>query len=88
MTRVRPISLTLASRISGITPADVALPLAHLGGKRSSRRVRGNFDFMPLKSTQSSQAQTFAFRQVRSQVYCCEELTSRRSILTEFAGSL
>ncbi|HUG71215.1 MAG TPA: tRNA uridine-5-carboxymethylaminomethyl(34) synthesis enzyme MnmG, partial [Pirellulaceae bacterium] len=30
LTRVRPISLAQASRISGITPADVALLLAHL----------------------------------------------------------
>ncbi|MDA1052536.1 MAG: tRNA uridine-5-carboxymethylaminomethyl(34) synthesis enzyme MnmG [Planctomycetota bacterium] len=35
LTRVRPISLAQASRISGITPADVALLLAHLEGKRS-----------------------------------------------------
>ncbi len=35
LTRVRPISLAQASRISGITPADVALVLAHLEGKRS-----------------------------------------------------
>ncbi|MBC8357058.1 MAG: tRNA uridine-5-carboxymethylaminomethyl(34) synthesis enzyme MnmG [Planctomycetes bacterium] len=34
LTRVRPISLAQASRISGITPADVALLLAHLDGKR------------------------------------------------------
>ena len=34
LTRVRPISLAQASRISGITPADVALLLAHLEGKR------------------------------------------------------
>ena len=34
LTRVRPITLAQASRISGITPADVALLLAHLEGKR------------------------------------------------------
>ncbi len=34
LTRIRPISLAQASRISGITPADVALLLAHLEGKR------------------------------------------------------
>ena len=34
LTRVRPISLAQASRISGITPADVALLLAHLEAKR------------------------------------------------------
>lgn len=34
LTRVRPVSLAQASRISGITPADVALLLAHLEGKR------------------------------------------------------
>ena len=33
LTRIRPISLGQASRISGITPADVALLLAHLEGK-------------------------------------------------------
>jgi tRNA uridine 5-carboxymethylaminomethyl modification enzyme len=33
LTRVRPISLAQASRISGITPADVALLLAHLEGR-------------------------------------------------------
>jgi len=32
LTRVRPISLAQASRISGITPADVALLVIHLGG--------------------------------------------------------
>ena len=31
--RVRPASLAQASRISGITPADVALLLVHLGGR-------------------------------------------------------
>lgn len=34
LTRIRPVSLAQASRISGITPADVALLLAHLEGKR------------------------------------------------------
>ncbi len=34
LTRIRPITLAQASRISGITPADVALLLAHLEGKR------------------------------------------------------
>jgi tRNA uridine 5-carboxymethylaminomethyl modification enzyme len=33
LARVRPISLAQASRISGITPADVALLLAHLEGR-------------------------------------------------------
>jgi tRNA uridine 5-carboxymethylaminomethyl modification enzyme len=33
LTRVRPLSLAQASRISGITPADVALVLAHLEGR-------------------------------------------------------
>lgn len=33
LTRVRPISLAQAGRISGITPADMALVLAHLEGK-------------------------------------------------------
>ena len=35
--QIRPISLDQASRISGITPADVALLLAHLEGRRRSR---------------------------------------------------
>ncbi|MGE0756152.1 MAG: tRNA uridine-5-carboxymethylaminomethyl(34) synthesis enzyme MnmG [Pirellulaceae bacterium] len=34
LTKVRPLSLAQASRISGITPADVALLLAHLESKR------------------------------------------------------
>ena len=33
LTKVRPISLAQASRISGITPADVAILLVHLGGR-------------------------------------------------------
>jgi tRNA uridine 5-carboxymethylaminomethyl modification enzyme len=33
LTRVQPINLAQAARISGITPADVALILAHLEGK-------------------------------------------------------
>jgi tRNA uridine 5-carboxymethylaminomethyl modification enzyme len=33
LSRVRPLSLAQASRISGITPADVALLVIHLGGK-------------------------------------------------------
>ena len=33
LTRVRPESLSQAGRISGITPADVALLMIHLGGK-------------------------------------------------------
>ena len=33
LTRVRPVTLAQASRISGITPADVALVLAHLEGR-------------------------------------------------------
>ncbi|MBI3838104.1 MAG: tRNA uridine-5-carboxymethylaminomethyl(34) synthesis enzyme MnmG [Planctomycetia bacterium] len=33
LSRVRPASLAQASRISGITPADVALLMIHLGGK-------------------------------------------------------
>jgi tRNA uridine 5-carboxymethylaminomethyl modification enzyme len=33
--RVRPITLAQASRISGITPTDVALVLAHLEGRRA-----------------------------------------------------
>ena len=33
--RIRPVTLAQASRISGITPADMALVLAHLEGKRA-----------------------------------------------------
>jgi tRNA uridine 5-carboxymethylaminomethyl modification enzyme len=37
LSRVRPVTLAQAGRISGITPADMALVLAHLeGGPRSS----------------------------------------------------
>ena len=35
LTRVRPVSLAQASRIGGITPADIALVMAHLEGKSS-----------------------------------------------------
>lgn len=35
LSRIRPLSLDQASRISGITPADVALLLTHIEGKRS-----------------------------------------------------
>ncbi|MEE3372928.1 MAG: tRNA uridine-5-carboxymethylaminomethyl(34) synthesis enzyme MnmG [Planctomycetota bacterium] len=35
--QIRPVTLDQASRISGITPADVALLLAHLEGRRRSR---------------------------------------------------
>jgi tRNA uridine 5-carboxymethylaminomethyl modification enzyme len=34
LSRVRPVTLAQASRISGITPADVALVMAHLEGKQ------------------------------------------------------
>ena len=37
LTRIRPITLAQASRISGITPADVALVLAHLEGRSRAR---------------------------------------------------
>jgi tRNA uridine 5-carboxymethylaminomethyl modification enzyme len=33
LVRIRPVSIAQASRISGITPADLALVLAHLEGK-------------------------------------------------------
>jgi tRNA uridine 5-carboxymethylaminomethyl modification enzyme len=33
LSRIRPINLAQASRISGLTPADVALVMAHLAGK-------------------------------------------------------
>ena len=33
LSKVRPITLAQASRISGITPADVALVLAHIEGR-------------------------------------------------------
>ena len=32
LARIRPVSLAQASRISGITPADIALLMAHLEG--------------------------------------------------------
>ena len=34
LSRIRPMNLAQASRISGITPADVALVLVHLEGRR------------------------------------------------------
>jgi tRNA uridine 5-carboxymethylaminomethyl modification enzyme len=37
LTRVRPASLAQASRISGITPADVALLMVHLEGNKSGK---------------------------------------------------
>ena len=37
--RIRPASLDQASRISGITPADLALLMAHLEGKRENTRT-------------------------------------------------
>jgi tRNA uridine 5-carboxymethylaminomethyl modification enzyme len=33
LARIRPVTLAQASRISGITPADVALLLAHIEGR-------------------------------------------------------
>jgi tRNA uridine 5-carboxymethylaminomethyl modification enzyme len=33
LTRVRPVDLSQASRVSGITPADIALVMVHLEGK-------------------------------------------------------
>ncbi len=38
LTRFRPISLDQAQRISGITPADIALVLIHLEGKTKTQR--------------------------------------------------
>ena len=38
-TRVRPTNLAQASRISGVTPADVALVMVHLEGKRTATRT-------------------------------------------------
>jgi len=39
LSRVQPVNLAQASRISGITPADIALVMVHLGGKRSAARM-------------------------------------------------
>src|SRR5690606_17483481 len=36
LTRVRPTNLAQASRISGITPADIALVMVHLDGRHSA----------------------------------------------------
>jgi tRNA uridine 5-carboxymethylaminomethyl modification enzyme len=40
LSHVRPINLAQASRISGITPADIALVMVHLDGRRSAARAR------------------------------------------------
>jgi len=40
LTRVQPVNLAQASRISGVTPADLALVLAHLESKLGRRRPR------------------------------------------------
>jgi tRNA uridine 5-carboxymethylaminomethyl modification enzyme len=40
LSRVRPRNLSQASRISGITPADVALLMMHLDGKGKAARTR------------------------------------------------
>ena len=37
LSKIRPVSLAQAGRISGITPADVALLMTHLDGNRSAR---------------------------------------------------
>ncbi len=39
LSRVQPINLAQASRISGITPADIALVMVHLEGKRPASRM-------------------------------------------------
>jgi tRNA uridine 5-carboxymethylaminomethyl modification enzyme len=38
LTRIQPVNLAQASRISGVTPADLALVLAHLEGKLGRQR--------------------------------------------------
>jgi tRNA uridine 5-carboxymethylaminomethyl modification enzyme len=38
--RIRPGDLSQASRISGITPADLALVMVHLEGKRQTAKAR------------------------------------------------
>jgi len=35
--RIRPTDLSQASRVSGITPADIALVMVHLEGKGATR---------------------------------------------------
>ena len=37
LSRIRPVDLSQASRVSGITPSDIALVMVHLEGKRPSR---------------------------------------------------
>jgi tRNA uridine 5-carboxymethylaminomethyl modification enzyme len=41
LTRIRPVNLAQASRISGITPADIALVMVHLEGTRGGAPARG-----------------------------------------------
>jgi tRNA uridine 5-carboxymethylaminomethyl modification enzyme len=40
LTRIRPRNLSQASRISGITPADLALLMVHLDGNRRPASAR------------------------------------------------
>jgi tRNA uridine 5-carboxymethylaminomethyl modification enzyme len=40
LSRIRPRDLAQASRISGITPADLALLMVHLDGKKRTAKAR------------------------------------------------
>jgi tRNA uridine 5-carboxymethylaminomethyl modification enzyme len=44
LSRIRPIDLAQASRICGITPADIALLMAHLTGNRDGRNQKNKGD--------------------------------------------
>jgi tRNA uridine 5-carboxymethylaminomethyl modification enzyme len=44
LARFRPVNLAQASRISGITPADLVVIIAHLEGRSGTRAVRGSPD--------------------------------------------
>lgn len=47
LTRIKPVNLAQASRISGVTPADLALVLAHLEGRLTYRRPSSDEEAKP-----------------------------------------
>ena len=47
LARIQPVNVAQASRISGVTPADLALVIAHLEGKAACRRSRPDEEATP-----------------------------------------